>query len=295
MQRAMLARIGTCKAGMYVKYKNRFWLIVGIVDDNKVYEKAILLICNYKLAWVNESGKVITRWANIESASQYNNGETNMKFYFVRSDQLMVYMTDDDEVMKLNSGKRFVIDKRCKMYEEGFAADVTISTDNPLIVYRLTRSDTVLDNYTDSGIIGFIFSQDQQHETDGYYRIGENSYWLCGDSDKKPEVNTNITCAIECDSDDLYIGLGSSEYRAIFHDEEGNDVDASTIKYDFHVEFSGKEYEDDDFDYIDIGQNGNVITMSANDSSLNGKSFTLVLEVEGYEPVTKAIKIREFF
>ena len=35
--RAMLVPVGTCHSGMYVKYKDRYWLIVGLVDDNTVY------------------------------------------------------------------------------------------------------------------------------------------------------------------------------------------------------------------------------------------------------------------
>ena len=34
LMRTILAPIGTCKAGQYVYYKNRYWLIVGLVDDN---------------------------------------------------------------------------------------------------------------------------------------------------------------------------------------------------------------------------------------------------------------------
>ena len=36
LTRQMFVPIGTCKAGMYVKYNNRYWLIVGLVDDNNV-------------------------------------------------------------------------------------------------------------------------------------------------------------------------------------------------------------------------------------------------------------------
>ena len=32
--RHLLVPIGSCKAGNYIKYKNRYWLIVGLVDDN---------------------------------------------------------------------------------------------------------------------------------------------------------------------------------------------------------------------------------------------------------------------
>lgn len=86
--RQMLAPIGTCRAGQYVYYKDRYWLIVGLVDDNGIYEKAVLALCNYLLAWQNEKGEINQRWVNAVSASQYNNGETS-KMLLVQNLYLM--------------------------------------------------------------------------------------------------------------------------------------------------------------------------------------------------------------
>ena len=35
--------------------------MVGIVDDNGMYEKAVMTLCNWKLSWVNSYGKVFFR------------------------------------------------------------------------------------------------------------------------------------------------------------------------------------------------------------------------------------------
>jgi hypothetical protein len=80
MQRTMLVPIGTCKAGQYVYYKSRYWLIVGLVDDNGIYEKAVLVLCNYLLTWKNKKGNIIQRWVNASSASQYQSANATQPF-----------------------------------------------------------------------------------------------------------------------------------------------------------------------------------------------------------------------
>lgn len=286
LSRMMFVPIGTCKAGMYVKYKNRYWLIVGLVDDNKVYEKAILLICNYKISWIDDTGIIRQRWINAESASQYNNGESNMTFYFVRSDQLMVYMPDDPDSLMLNSGKRFIIDKRCQIYELDFEEGVTKDTSKPLIVYDITRSDTVLDNYTDSGIIGFIFTQCEQHENDGYYVVDGSGYWLC-DIPSDTQADRKLVCVIDSDSDIIYIHLDPGIFKARFYDNDGNEIFDDLPSFDLAVESDFKPR-------LDIQFVDQAVLVSTDDFELNNKSFTISLKADGYEPATKIVTIKEF-
>ena len=284
-QRVMFAQIGTCKAGMYVKYKDRYWLIIGIVDDNKVFEKAILLICNYKLSWVDPSGKIISRWINAESASQYNNGESNARYYFIRSDQLMIYMPDDTDSMLLDSGKRFVIDKRCFIYERDYNDSTVSDTTKRLITYVITRSDTVLDNYTDSGIIGYLITQCEQRPNDGYYVVDGIGYWLC-DPPKSTDEPKLLSCDIEYDSDIIYIDLEPCVYTAVFYDADGNRLVDDIPDYEFTIE--------SDFDGLIIQSVDNSKYISISDYKCNGKSFNIVLQADGYETATVKITVKEF-
>lgn len=274
--RHLLVPIGTCKAGYYIKYKNRYWLIVGLVDDNSMYEKAVLKLCNWLMSWINENGKVIERWAFIESASQYNNGQRDNRQYVIRTDQLMICMPDDEECLLLDSGQRFIIDKRITVYERSIGDDVNKETSFKLITYQLTRNDSVLFNYIDSGHYEILVTQDEQHNGDGYYRIDGKGYWLCPilehnesihdvtPDDDEPEI---VTQEIVCDEPVIYLGLGASEFTAVFYDDHGNVIDGDstwTINCDFE-------------DRLEVDYINNTALISANDYKLVNRSFELLL------------------
>lgn len=287
LTRQMLVPIGSCKAGMYVKYKNRYWLIVGFVDNNTMYEKAVLSLCNWLLTWVNDNGEIIQRWCNAVSASQYNNGETGMQFYFVRSDQLLVALPDDDESIMIPDRKRFIIDKRCRIYAQQIGDDITKDTSKKVITYQLTRSDTVLYDYGDSGHMEFIATQDEQHDgLDGYYVVDGKGYWLCdiptytSDDDK----NRILSCSIYCEDNVVYNGVEPTIFKAMFYDENGDTVEIKPeweIKCDFSDEL--------DIDYID-----DYISISTDNSRLINKSFELFLSGDGYEATQIIVYIRAF-
>lgn len=282
LSREIYVPIGTFKAGMYIKYKNRYWLIVGLVDDNMMYEKGIMVICNWLLTWLNKDGKVVQRWANITSASQYNNGETGTYYYTVRSDQLLILTPDDDESILLSSGQRFIIDKRCRVYEKGLSEkEIDCDTSNPVITYKMTRADSILYNYNDSGHFELMATQDEQHESDGYYVIDGIGYWLC---DKPSENKTALLSSIECDSLEIYNGLEPCYFTAKFTDSEGNQVEAIpiwTITSDFK-------------DMLNIEYAGNAIIISVDNKKLINKTFDLSLDADGYDTVTITITIRAF-
>lgn len=284
ISRLILLPIGSCKAGMYVKYKDKYWLIVGNVDDNMIYEKGIMVLCNYLLTWTNPAGDIVQRWANCVSASQYNNGETGMKYYFVRSDQLLISIPDDDESLLLSTGARFVIDKRCKVYEKGFSDDVEKCTDKPLVVYELTRSDSVLYDYQDSGHVEFIAYQDEQRPADGYYRINGVGYWLC-DQSYKQQGSDGAQSKIIADSSVIYCGIEPSTFTAEFTDDSGN-VIAVDPNWEIKCDFSNK---------LDVECVENSIIISTDADELIGKSFKLVLSADGYSPVELTVKIAAFF
>lgn len=273
--RHLLVPTNTCKAGYYIKYKNRYWLIVGIVDDNGMYEKAVLQLCNWKVAWLNSEGNVIERWCNIQSASQYNNGQRDTRFYLLRTDQLLICMPYDDECILLEGGKRFIIDKRIELYEKNIDDDVTSDTSYKLITYQVTRNDSVLYNYIDSGNYEVLVTQDEQHDGDGFYRINGKGYWLCLENEHsgiKSEIPSEdepviVSSKIIYYDDKIYVCLGGTEFTAVFYDEDGNEVDGEaewTIECDF-------------LDKLQVDYINNTICISVDDYSLLNKSFELFL------------------
>lgn len=276
LTRHLLVPIGTCKAGWYIKYKDIYWLIVNFVDDNKMYEKAVLSLCNWKMTWLNDKGKVIERWANVQSASQYNNGQREGNYYTIRTDQLMICMPDDDECLLLDSGQRFIIDRRIDIYERDISEETAKDTSRKLITYQLTRNDSVLYSYVNSGHYEILVTQDEQHSGDGFYRINGNGYWLCLEkehdiSEEAPsdnETGTDVSSyKIHYDEAKVYLGLGGTEFTAVFYDEEGN-ITNGEAEWTIDCDFKDKLQ----VDYIN-----NTICISVDDDALLNKSFELFL------------------
>lgn len=283
LSRHLMVLPGTCKSGMYVKYKGKFWLITGLVDDNGMYEKAVMTLCNRKLSWRNKNGKIIQRWVNISSASQYNNGQTGNKTYILRTDQLSVAMPNDEECLLLDQGQRFIIDKRCDIYEKYFDKDTKKNIANDVITYEVTRINNFIYDYTDSGYCEVLVTQDEQHVEDGYYVIDGIGYWLCDSpvSNNDKDKESTLRCKIICENNCIYVGLYPGEFIAKFYDDNGNILQ---VLPKWEVECSFK-------DKLEITYENNSIFIFVDDFELINKTFDLILSGEGYESDKITVKI----
>ena len=145
LERSVLAPIGTLKAGMYIKYEDVYWLVTGYPGNNTVYEKATIILCQYKLKWQIADGRIIERWANYTSASKYDVGENGNYTIYVSSNNFTIWIPDDEDGLTLD-GKRVFIDH---------------DTKNPKMVYEITRSDEVLYLFGEKhgGILSYIVSK----------------------------------------------------------------------------------------------------------------------------------------
>ena len=132
--RQILIPIGNLKTGYYVKYNGSFWLIKGIVDNNGVYEKAIMFFCNYRINFISYiSGEVASYPVHMKNATQYNSGETAWQQETIGSSKFLMYIPYNEETIKIDHGKRFLIDK---------------NHDNPT-AFEVTQVDTISHNFDD--------------------------------------------------------------------------------------------------------------------------------------------------
>lgn len=147
VERMGLFQRGTVKAGMYVFFENRYWLIYGYPGTNGVYEKAVMILCQYQLRWQNSKGDIIERWCNCTSASKYDKGETGNHTITLSSDTFTLLLPGDDEIPGLD-GKRVMIDNR---------------KSNPPKVYKVTRCDNILYDYGDEHgrVVSFIAGKEE--------------------------------------------------------------------------------------------------------------------------------------
>ena len=132
--RQILIPIGNLKIGYYVKYNDSFWLIKDIVDNNGVYEKAIMFFCNYKVSFISDiSGEIVSYPVHMKNATQYNSGETAREQETIGSSKFLMFIPYNEETIKIDHGKRFLIDK---------------NHDNPT-AFEITQVDTISHNFDD--------------------------------------------------------------------------------------------------------------------------------------------------
>ena len=170
MERTGLFPIGTVKAGMYIFFENRYWLITGYPSNNKSYEKAVMQLCQYKLRWQNAKGEIVERWINLTSASKYDVGETGNSTIILTSDNLTLLFPDDEESLNID-GKRVFIDKRVP----------------PEKVYKITRSDDVLYDFGEhGGVLSFIADKTELNTTTDRQDLGICDYIEISDDTESP-------------------------------------------------------------------------------------------------------------
>ena len=252
MERIILTPIGTLRAGMYVFYENVYWLVTGYPGNNGIYEKATLILCQYKLKWQIDNGDIVERWANLTSASKYDIGENGNQTITLSSNNFTILIPEDDVSATLDQ-KRVFIDR---------------DTHNPHKVFKITRSDDVLYLYgvDHGGILSFIADKDELN-----LEVDRPDFGLCNYIAK--ENDSNIS------SDETVISSISGEpelrisryrtYTVEFIDSNKNIVGGVPFKWNIISDFP-MEYQ----------ISGNEIRLKVDDENYVGFTFKLQVIVD---------------
>ncbi len=253
LERTVLASIGTLKAGMYILFEDRYWLITGYPGNNKIYEKATMILCQYKLRWQDDSGKVIERWANFTSASKYDTGHSGNQTIMLTSNNFTIWIPEDDDSATLDT-RRVFIDR---------------DTIRPTKVFEITRSDDVLYLFGEEhgGILSFIADKDELNLEVDRPDLGICDYKEPAPLPPEPDETTDLSAVISGKSN-LINGF-SRTYSVEFKDSNGD------IKQD--VDFTWNVESNFDVQRI---ISGNQIELSVDDKSLIGSSFILQVLVQ---------------
>lgn len=273
MERVALFIRGTAKAGMYIFFENRYWLITGYPSYNGIYEKATLQLCQYNLRWQNTNGDIVERWCNVTSASKYDIGENGNSTIVLSSDNLTLLLPDDNESLELY-GKRVFIDK---------------NKTNPTKVYKITRIDDVLYDYGEhGGVLAFIADKTELNlETDrpdlrlcDYIDPSTIKPLHPSYTDKTMTIKAYITS-----NGDLRVG-NFRTYIVNFQDKDENILDWSALDFTWNVV--------SDFD-VEQEIEENKIRLRVTDEELIDSSFLLQCKVKNSVIAEKVITIADYF
>lgn len=166
-ERKIICHPGIIKSGMYIYDGQHYWLIVGMPDQvYGIYEKAVLLLCQYRIKWQNAHGDIIERWVNATSASKYDVGQYQSNTVITTSNNFTLLMPADYETQELYD-KRVFIDTHIP----------------PQKTYRITRDDDILLLHGDKGnCFSFIVSKDEMNPATDNQELGICDYIAPKDS-----------------------------------------------------------------------------------------------------------------
>lgn len=268
-QRSVLSFIGTCSLNSYVKYKNIFWLMVSIPDNNKIYEKVIVQSCDWNLKWQNASGKIVERWCI--TSRQSSVGIDENKVIQIGAKQLKILLPYDSETIKIREGKRFYIDNN-------------LDEPAPYIVTLTNTTEYVKNGH---GYLEIMVKETQTNKDTDRPDLMLCDY-ITSTPAPEPEPTTKpYTATITCTKKEIASGSYRT-FKAVFKDTSGNVIDTLTAKWTITSDFADK---------LVLTETSTSIKIAVNDDSLIKKTFNLKLEAtdDSAEPDEIAVLITSYY
>lgn len=250
MERSILVPIGTLHSGDYVFFEDEYWIVDGRPGNNKIYEKATLKECQYKLRWQKDDGSIIERFANFTSSSKYDVGENGNNTIILSSNNYLIIMPNDKDSMTID-GKRVFIDL----------------SDVPEKVFKITRNDDVLFNHGDhGGTLSLIADKTELNRERDNQELRLCDY-IDNSSPTLPPAGNELAvlCAKIIGNRELKVGF-SRKYSSVLFDKNGQNIEWDENLYKWHVE--------SDFT-INETRSGDKISLKTDNEDLIGKKFKL--------------------
>lgn len=238
---------------------NTYWICTESFNIDSIHYKGKLTQCNHNLYWQNSDGKIISRYAWVQNASAYNNGESGNSTITLQSNQYMVYLPYDEDTRLLDKHRIHMSRdiRKCKPYE-------------------LTRLDDIAFGYGEKGLINLIFTQVQYNQDEDKLITLDNGkeVWICdyfspAPPPTPPDETTDLSVSISGNTN-LKIGYERT-YTVVFKDLDGNVVNNADFEWNVVSGFDDK---------IEKTISGNRIKLKVEDDSLIGESFLLGTSVE---------------
>lgn len=271
--RQILCNIGILKCGQYVKHEGAYWMVSGLPDNNRIYEKAVLWKCKHSIRLVSPlNGRIVEYPVYSTNSTQYGTGESEKRHINVGDDQHLIYIPYNEETILLDDRFRFIMDKR---------------RDHPT-VYRITRVDPVSyavgDERMEDGLIQWAVLEDQLNmEADNPGLMVADYYTkIPGGTEETPGENVRITLT-DLDGD---FRLACGETKQILVqvlDEKGGSI--TPLQYRLEYDFAGAASIVDEAD-------GVIVVQASEDSAFVGKQIEIkAVNDESGSEATIAIQI----
>lgn len=251
-----------------------YWLVYNAFNVNDVHYEGKMIQCNYKLKWRLPNGSIVSRWANIVSASKYDVGENGNSVIMVSTNTYTVLIGYCEEGFELE-GRRVFID---------------MNADKPTKVFKITRSDDVLYNSGSMGkLLSFIADKKTFNPNIDNQELGVCDYPYLSFSASHsplpplpPDETADLSAAIKGNAN-LKNGY-SRTYSIEFRDKNGNAIDYGDVDFEWKA---SSDFEVEQKTY------GNKIELGVNDENAIDSFILLQAAVNGIIAAEIKVKIVE--
>lgn len=163
-ERQILTEIGLIQCGDLLLIDGRWWLVISLVDQNRLYSKGILYYCNSTLNFTSlTTFKPVTYPVVVHNATQYNSGERSTDYMTIVSSQRLYYFPANDETLQFDNDYRFLHDRN-HLHPSA---------------WKIAQVDTENDDWDGYGIVRVMAVEDELLKTDDVNNmIADNSKWI---------------------------------------------------------------------------------------------------------------------
>lgn len=149
--------------GGIVDFKDSKWLITELDADDEIYDRGLMVRCNYLLKWIGSDGELKEKWCVIEDGTKYLIGEASEDTMSIGDARIALTIAKDRDTDELCRGARFLIDD--------------LDTRKPL-AYQITKPNKLYNVYDGSGVFKFILNEVQLTRDDNVeLRIADFTSW----------------------------------------------------------------------------------------------------------------------
>lgn len=166
----------TLPHGSLVTWSGAIWLITEVNAHAEFCMEGKMRQCNYELKWIDDDGRLISRWCVVEDGTKYLIGEKSSQTMTIGDARIAVTIGKDSDTNRLERGRRFLIDD-------------TDSTN--VLAYQITKPNKLFNVYDGHGVFRFILNEVNVTDNDNVeMRIADYYNWSPRYEREKSDVQT---------------------------------------------------------------------------------------------------------
>lgn len=240
-----------CNTGMYIRYKDNYWIITSNVNNNHIYKKLNAELCTYTLKFQHPQTGAILSYPCITSNRIQGVGEKETNIMTLPAGNKVVLLPFDENTILLTNDKRLYLDN------------------HPIKPrpYKITFVDSTSKVINGRGLLELYAAEDQNIHENDRPDLGICDYF-------EPTISNPYVKIISYGN----LNVGTTNIIDVeFYDSDGNLI--NNINAIWNVELP-EGYEN----YFNISYDGNLLSITIKENyKLLGKSVHIQVSDENGE------------